>query len=487
VKKNIFGSDILPYNIRRAKLLLTIYALQNNEFLEETDFNLFCQDSLKIKWKTGFDNILGNPPYVKFQDLPDKTREYLPGKWTTADEGAFNLYFAFFELGYKLLKPSGRLGYITPNNYFTSLAGQSIRKYFHQKKCISKIIDFSHKKVFKAQTYTAITFLNKQENEAIMYDRIKEGCEPASFLSIANGSPNYLEKLNHRKWRLLKTDEQKNIQIIETIGTPIGKLFDICTGIATLKDELFFVDTRTEQQGFYTKSTDKGLFRIEKEITRAVYKIPDFKTQEETAGNNRRIICPYVIKDGTATPVPEARFKLKYPECYAYLHSEKEALLARDKHKVVFDPFFAWGRTQSLTHTGKKILTPTFSRQPRFLLIEEEDAFFTNGYGIYFKNQAPAMQAGISMEIVRKILNSCLMHYYVSKTSIAIQGGYPCYQKNFIEKFTIPEFSGTEIQLMETLDNKQEMDEFLIRKYRLNIESGSTKDTKYIGYIKQVK
>src|ERR1017187_271726 len=190
IKENIFGSDILEYNIYRAKLILSIYALQNGEIIEDSDFNLFHQDSLRADWKAKFDNIVGNPPYVKFQDLSDDNREFLFKNYSTIEGGTFNLYFAFFELGYKLLKPSGKLGYITPNNYFTSLAGEAIRKYFQQQKCVSRIIDFSHKKVFDAQTYTAITFLNKEQNEAITYDRIKEQQTPETFVANANGSPN---------------------------------------------------------------------------------------------------------------------------------------------------------------------------------------------------------------------------------------------------------------------------------------------------------
>ena len=242
IKENIFGSDLLGYNIHRAKLILTIYALQNGEHLNDSDFNLFHQDSLKTNWAIKFDNIFGNPPYVKFQDLSGENRSYLAKHWSTIKGGTFNLYFAFFELGYKLLKPTGNLGYITPNNYFTSLAGEALRKYFHQQKCVSRIIDFNHKKVFDAQTYTAITFINKKQNEAIFYDRINEEQSTEQFLSNVNGSSNNLHHLNVKKWRLLKTDEQLNIKIIETIGKPIGKLFDICVGIATLKDEIFFID-----------------------------------------------------------------------------------------------------------------------------------------------------------------------------------------------------------------------------------------------------
>lgn len=478
IKENIYGSDILGYNIHRAKLILTIYALQNGENLKDSDFNLYHQDSLRATWKTSFDNIVGNPPYVKFQDLSDDNRNYLAKHWTTVEGGTFNLYFAFFELGYKLMKQTGKLGYITPNNYFTSLSGEALRKYFQYKKCVTRIIDFSHKKVFDAQTYTAITFLNKQLNEAITYDRIKEEQTPEVFVSNANGSPNYLENLNIKKWRLLKTDEQKNIKTIETIGKPIGKLFDICVGIATLKDDIFFIDGSSRKNDCYIKATDKGIFEIEKGVVKSVYKISDFRTQEETNHNTRKIICPYKIKNGTATPISENDFKKKFPKCYNYFLSEKENLLARDKGKVIFEPFFAWGRTQGLTRTGMKILNPTFSQHPRFLLVKEEDAFFTNGYGLYFREQEtnglfsdtinPITKIE-NIDVVQKILNSYVMDYYVSKTSVAIEGGYPCYQKNFIEKFTIPDLTENEIEILRTLNESFMIDEFLIDKYHLNL------------------
>jgi len=480
IKENIFGSDILEYNIYRTKLILTIYALQCGENLEETDFNLYHQDSLRVNWKQQFNNVVGNPPYVKFQDLSDENRNYLPTQWTTVEGGTFNLYFAFFELGFKLLSAEGKLGYITPNNYFTSLAGEGLRRFFQKQRCVTRIIDFNHKKVFDAQTYTAITFLDKQQNEAINYDRIKDEHSPELFLQNANGSQNFLENLNVKKWRLLKTDEQKNIRIIETTGTPISKLFDICVGIATLKDEVFFVEGSKRNNGYLIKTTEKGIFEIEEEILKPVYKISDFKTQEEAEKNKRKIIFPYQIKKGVAIPIPENEFKKNFPKCYEYLLSEKEILLARDKGKTRFEPFFIWGRSQGLTKMGKKILNPTFSQHPRFLLVEEKDAFFTNGYGLYFREQEingffnelinPISKVE-NIDVVQKILNSIVMDYYVNKTSVAIEGGYPCYQKNFIENFSMPFFSDNEIAVLRNMNSKDEIDEFLINKYQLRMLS----------------
>ncbi len=477
IRENIFGTDILEYNIRRAKLLISIYALQNGEKICEDDFNLFTRDSIRYNWTEKYDNVMGNPPYVKFQDLSDDNRDYLLNNYKSIEKGTFNLYFAFFELGYKILNNGGALGYITPNNYFTSLAGESLRKYFQNEKCVSKIIDFCSKKVFDVQTYTALTFMNKKKNDFLYYDRIQNELDPESFLGRINFSKNFYSNLNLKKWRLLKSDEQENIKNIESIGTPIGQLFDICAGIATLKDDVFFVDGLKEQDNYYIKTTVKGTFRIEKEITRPVYKISDFKTQKELELNTRRIICPYQFTNYSAKVIDENRFKKLYPRCYEYLLSEKDSLLSRDKGKVKYTPFYVWGRTQGLNRFGKKILNPTFSLSPRFLKTEEEIAFFTNGYGIFFKkNQSMSLfdiQNPISKEdnidAVIKILNSSIMDYYITKTSVMIEGGYPCYQKNFIEKFSIPNFTNEELLKLNQISDKKEIDAFLEAKYHLNL------------------
>ena len=492
VRENIFGSDILEYNIHRAKLLLALLALQNDEILDEADFNFVTQDSLRVNWQESFERnpsgefekIVGNPPYVKFQDLSDENRKFLFNHWKTIENGTFNLYFAFFELGYKLLKKDGALGYITPNNYFTSLAGESLRRYFHSTKCVARIVDFSHRKVFDAQTYTAITFLDKKENTAIFYDRIQQGQEPVVFIQNVNGSPNNLEDLKIKKWRLLKTAEQENIKVIESTGSPLNKIVNIFVGIATLKDELYFLDSLQKSADHFLKTVDDKTFEIESNITRQVYKISDFKSQEEVNQNKRHIIFPYKIVSGNAIAFNENEMKNDFPKCFEYFKFIKDKLDARGKGKSATVPFYAYGSSQGLTKTGKKIFTPTFSKYPRFLVGNDEQAMFCNGYGIYFKDRQEGsyslfddltnpLSKAKNSHLLQKILNSFVMHYYVSKTSVAIEGGYPCYQKNFIEKFTIPDFSQEELDTLNALIVPQEIDDFLIEKYQLNVLAGN--------------
>ena len=158
--------------------------------VKESSIKVECDNSLTRNWKHDYDAVIGNPPYVKFQDMRDETRDLLLSKYETTSFGTFNLYFAFFEIGHRLLRPNGTLGYITPNNYFTSLSGESLRKYFQDNNLVTRIVDFNSTKVFDVQTYTAITFLTKTRQTSIEYARIKHGQSVGDFLDSASYTPN---------------------------------------------------------------------------------------------------------------------------------------------------------------------------------------------------------------------------------------------------------------------------------------------------------
>lgn len=474
VRRCIHGADILEYNVRRTKVILALYALMHDEVLQDEDFNIIQCDSLNYNWEKTYDGIIGNPPYVKFQDLNDATRKELAAKWTSINGGTFNLYFAFFELGVQLLKPNGILGYITPNNYFTSIAGESLRQFLQNGRHIRKVLDFGHRRVFDAQTYTAITFLTKAPQTTVLYDRIGEEQDPDDFLRNHAEHRNVLDQLNVKKWRLLKEADIENVRNIERAGMAIGSMFEIVVGIATLKDSVYFVNDY-EFDGPYLKIHRDGREHlIEAAITRSVYKISEMRSEDDIRSNTRRIICPYYTDRKPAVAIPEEVMRRDFPGAFDYLAEYRAVLQVRDKGKVLFTPFYAWGRTQGLTRRGLKLIVPTFSKYPRFLGAVDEDAFFTNGYGIYLRQQDPGFLGDANpllreenLDVTARILNSAVMDYYVRMTSVFIQGGYPCYQKNFIERFSLPELNEDQVLRLRAADDA-EFNELLWDVYELD-------------------
>jgi len=230
LENNIFGCDILGYNIHRTKIILTLLALKNGEDVKNIQFNLEHGDSLKKEWhqmfpkifpsknyknNEGFDVVIGNPPYVRIQDLNNTIKTYLCKNYFTVNGGNFNLYFAFFELGISILKEKGHLGYIVPNSFFTSFAAEKLRSWFQEKKYLEEIIDFTHLLLFQdATTYTCITILNKNNKEHFLYNFIDNKKSLRTFATQKSDKINFLD-IDPKKWRLLKEKDVKNIKKIE--------------------------------------------------------------------------------------------------------------------------------------------------------------------------------------------------------------------------------------------------------------------------------
>ena len=88
-----------------------------------------------------------------------------------------------------------------------------------------------------------------------------------------------------------------------------------------------------------------------------------------------------------------------------------------------------------------------------------EDALFCNGYAV-FENEK------YDLDILLKVLNSRLMDYYVSNTSYSIEGGYYCYQKKYVERFSLPWFSEEQLSFIRKASN-DDLDDFLWDLYDL--------------------
>ena len=478
IENNIYGVDIADYSIRRTKILLSLLSLRNGDDRKDIKFNLKATDSLITDWKKlfpetkmGFDVVIGNPPYVKFQDLNKELREKLYKDWRTLKTGNYNLYFAFFELGVAIMKTDGVLGYITPNNYFTSLAGVPLREYLETNKLIEKIIDFNHLKLFEAQTYTCITFLKKNKGNSFYYERV-DNYEVLSHLKELNYSKIDFAGLNNKKWRLLRNSDQANIKKIENAGKKLGDIVDIRVGIATCKDSVYFIDGLTLEGRYYSKSYQGKNYQIEKEITQPIAKISDFHVQTDLDKNSRRIIFPYQKKNGKVEIIKANELKNIYPRCYEYFLAAKAELATRDKGGIEYPEWYAYARTQGLNFSGKKLLTPTFSYEPRFLFEQDENALFCNGYAIYSideSNLFSKVEQQLNLDTIRKILNSSVMDYYIKRTSVSIEGGYPCYQKNFIELLGIPTFTPDELGFLNQVEDRKRIDNFLVEKYGIKI------------------
>ncbi|MDX0451243.1 N-6 DNA methylase [Sinorhizobium medicae] len=177
---NLFGVDVNVESIEIAKLSLWIKTARRDKVLDSLDTSLRVGDSLiedsnfayldhAFTWETafpgvfaegGFDVVLGNPPYVRMEFL--KTlKPYLEKRYEVVSDRA-DLYCYFYERGLRLLKPGGRLGYISSNTFFKTGSGRPLREYLLREAAIESVVDFGDLQVFEGvTTYPAILTMKR--------------------------------------------------------------------------------------------------------------------------------------------------------------------------------------------------------------------------------------------------------------------------------------------------------------------------------------
>jgi len=156
IEENIYFTDISKEYVEKTKQ--NLQNLSENKIMK---FNAILDDFCFHNFDEKFDYIIGNPPYVRIQNL-NRRKDQLQKNFITASNGSIDLYFCFFEQALKLLKEEGKISFITPNSHFYSAAGKNLRNLILLH--LTKIINFDHFQIFKdAIAYTAITFLQKEK------------------------------------------------------------------------------------------------------------------------------------------------------------------------------------------------------------------------------------------------------------------------------------------------------------------------------------
>src|SRR3989344_152644 len=461
----LFGVDILPASVERTKIILSLLAILNGED-EDFNFNLCEGDSLVFDWEANFgakrfDYVVGNPPYVRTKNLRIEVRESMK-KWSTADFGNADLYIPFFELATKITSEKGKIGFITPSTYLTSFNAKLVRKFLSHNKFLKRIIDFNGWQVFGgATTYTCITILDKKRSESLEFSLINSQEKLKNLDSLVFNKIK-ADFLGGDEWRLLSKEDAEKIFKIENAGSPLFKYVNkFVTGLATLNHDLFLLKDGNDTNEFLQKEYKGQVFLIERGITKKIIKPNRVKSIASLANSRERIIYPYTYEHTSrAKLISEAFFKQSFPKAYQYLCAIRSDLELRDRGGKKYEAWYAYGRTQGLNNFGEKIILPMMDNKPSFITVLDKDTLIYCGYAIFPKKKEDFL-------ILEKILNSNVMWFYIKKTSKNYSGGFKSFAKNYVKNFSIPNLSDQEKSTFLHMSNKEQVENFLAKKYQL--------------------
>lgn len=390
----------------------------------EVNWNLRKCDALK-QWRSRekFDLIIGNPPYIRIQHLPESQRKYIQKHYSFCSTGSTDAFIAFFQLASKLMADNGICAMITPNSYLVSESGGPLRKYFYKKRNLRQITNYRTVPVFgAASTYPAITIFGGEPTGHFRF----EHCVNNRFEYEGRDIPHNELQIDI-PWQLSVQAQPAQE------GRRLGDICKISVGLTTLADGCYLFQIIGEKNELvYAKNKNGFYTHLEKDLLKPIVKGSKLKSANDAV--TEYILFPYQ-KDGFDKQriIPEETLKNDFPQTYSYLLKVKSELDRRDNGKPNAVAWYAFGRAQGLDNAfGKKIIFSPMNREPNFILYENPDVTVYSGYFIKYDGD---------YQTLLEQLNSQRMADFVAIAGRDFQGGYKGYNKKVIENFIVTNHS----------------------------------------------
>lgn len=124
---------------------------------------LVCDDFLLHDFQDKFDVVIGNPPYIRFDDIPLAKQKKYRSLFTSFAERC-DIYVPFFEKSLSLLSDKGVFSFICTNRFTKSSYGKQLRRLIADQYHVALYLNMEHSRPFveNVSAYPAIYIIDRQ-------------------------------------------------------------------------------------------------------------------------------------------------------------------------------------------------------------------------------------------------------------------------------------------------------------------------------------
>lgn len=396
----------------------------------------------------GFSTLVGNPPYIRIQNMvgysPEEVEIYRNKAvgYAAAQTDNFDKYELFTERALSLLAPDGVLGFIIPNKFFTITFGAKLRRLLTSGRHICEIVHFGAQQVFgtKASNYTCILVASKAACAEVLLERVTD------LRTWRYGRPGEKRKipstdLGTEPWRFASEEAERVFdRVRRDHPTSLEAVAEIFVGAQTSADKIYVI-TPIRRAGAVIafKDVNGDTRLIEKEILRPFLldaQIVPFGTPRP----NTMLIWPYRQQDGQMRIMSEAELRSDFPLAWDYLNEFKDQLSDRS---ILGGPkearkWYQFGRAQSLEKfDSPKIVAQVLSLEPRYGLDGRNIVVTGGGNGPYYLIR-PRESVPYSIFYILAVLCYSFSEAIIRSKPTIFRGGYYSHGKQFLAGLPVP-------------------------------------------------
>lgn len=393
------------------------------DFLLPDGDDLLTADAARVE----ADVVVGNPPYIRFDDLGDAIATEYRRRWPTMT-GRGDIYVGFFERGLAMLKPGGKLGFICADRWMRNAYGARLRAHVSERYAVETIWQMHDVDAFEAEVsaYPAIMVLaNRPQGEVTVVDAAG-GFGPESALEatafVTSDAPE-LERKCFKAARLPSWFEGKDlwpaggpkeIRLLEDLNERFPTLEQtggdtrIGIGVATGADKAYLVDAA---------ATD-----VEPDRLTPIVMADDIRSGRLTTP--RKVLINPWDQEGRLVDIKD------FPRMATALAG----------HPNVATRFVAKRNPADWYRTIDKVY-PGLAERPK-LLLQDMKAQITPVYepgGFYpHHNLYYIVSTGWDLEVLGGLLLSRIAEAFISAYGVKMRGGTLRFQAQYLRKIRVP-------------------------------------------------
>ncbi len=383
-------------------------------------------DYLLVPLDGEFNVVIGNPPYVRQELIPEVLLAEYRARYRTIFDRA-DLYIPFIERSLRSLVPGGRVGFICADRWMKNRYGGPLRKLVSDGYHLKIFVDMVNTPAFRSEViaYPAITVISREKAGVTRLARQptieRKALSTLAKQLLGTAGKNRAESVREiagivsgtKPWILDSTDHlrllrrlEERFPTVEDVGCKVG------IGVATGADRAFIGPF----EGLDVEPGRKLPLVMTRDILEGVVK-----------WRGLGVINPFK-EDGGLVNLE------KYPRLKRHLEAHKEQIAGRHvARKAPLNWYRTIDRIYPALALEPKLLIPDIKGEAH--VVYEEGRLYPHHNLYYLTSDTWDLKA------LRAVLMSGIAWLFVSIYSTKMRGGYLRFQAQYLRRIRIPDWN----------------------------------------------